>query len=166
VLAADFLTMKSSFLIVADRGNLKAYRVEAVPNGRAPRVHLVQAFTLPGAHLKISEVNTDQAGRFPVGSTPAQSQGRHQNSIAERHYEIETGKRLARRLAEHIEDVLKQEQPRNWSFAAPSEINHAILDELEPSYRSNIAENLPLDLVNLPPHELLDRFSVRAVEAA
>src|SRR5215218_6279935 len=103
--------MKSSFLILADRGNLKAYRVEKVPNDRPPRLHLVQGLTLPDAHTKISEKNTDQAGRFPVGSTPAQSQGRHQNSIAERHYEIETGKRLAKQLAEHITKILEQEQP-------------------------------------------------------
>jgi hypothetical protein len=70
--------MKSSFLIVADRGNLKAYRVEKVPGDRPPRVALVQAFTFTDAHLKITDKLSDMAGRFPVGSAPAQSQGSHQ----------------------------------------------------------------------------------------
>ena len=73
--------MKSSFIIVADRGNLKAFRVEKVPNGRPPRMQLVQAFTLTAPHLKISEINTDLAGRFPAGSGSAAAQGRHQNAI-------------------------------------------------------------------------------------
>ena len=60
--------MKSSFLIVTDRGNLKAYRVEKAAAERPPRLHLVQSIALAEAHAKTGEVNTDSAGRF-MGST-------------------------------------------------------------------------------------------------
>jgi hypothetical protein len=38
--------MNSYFFIVADRGNLKAYRAEEAPAGRSPRVKLVEAISL------------------------------------------------------------------------------------------------------------------------
>lgn len=156
--------MKSSFIIVADRGNLKAYRVEKVPNDRPPRLQLVQAFTLTGAHMKISEINTDMAGRFPSGSTPGQSQGRHQNAIAEQHdLPIEIDRRLVKQLAEHISSILRSEQPGSWAFAAPSMINRSVLSELDPSLVKLLGDNIQADLVNVEPSGLLDHFQgVRA----
>jgi hypothetical protein len=150
--------MKSSFIIVADRGNLKAFRVEKVPNGRPPRLHLVQAFTITDAHMKISEMNTDLAGRFPVGSTPAQSQGRHQNSIAEQHLDIEIDRRIVRQLADHIDTILKHEKPDFWSFAAPSAINRAVLSEVDQALAKGLTDNLQADLVNIAPGAILDHF--------
>jgi hypothetical protein len=156
--------MKSSLIIVADRGNLKAYRIEKVPNDRPPRVHLVQAFTLTGAHMKISEINTDLAGRFPVGSTPGQSQGRHQNAIAEQQgLPLEIDRRLIKQLAEHIETVLRDEKPGSWAFAAPSTINKSILAEVDQSLVRLLGDNIQSDLVNVEPNVLLDHFQgVRA----
>jgi hypothetical protein len=161
--------MKSSFLIIADRGNLKAFRVEKTANERPPRLQLIEALSLVEAHRKISEMNTDLAGRFSVGGAAAGARGnngRHQNSISDRHYEIEMGRRICRQLACHIASILRREQPDHWSFAAPPEINDAILDELEPGLRRHIAENIRLDLVNATAEEVLERFSVRPIEFA
>ncbi len=161
--------MKSSFLVIADRGNLKAFRVEKVTAGRPLRLHLVQSLSLTDAHTKISEKNTDLAGRFPVGGGPSSGRGggmRHQNSTSEKHYEIESDKRSAKHLAAEITTILRAEQPTAWSFAAPADINHAILDELDPALRKSLGENLPLDLVHSDPGELLERFTLRGVEAA
>ena len=152
--------MKSSFIIVADRGNLKAFRVEKVPNGRPPRLQLVQAFTLTEAHMKISEINTDMAGRFPVGSTPAQSQGRHQNAIAEqKHLGIEIDRRLVKQLAEHITSILRNEAPGSWALAAPAMINRSLLDELDPALVRQLTDNIQADLVNIETSDLLDHFA-------
>ena len=149
--------MKSSFIIVADRGNLKAFRVEKVPNGRPPRLHLVQAFTVTAAHMKISDINTDLAGSFPVASGGT-SQGRHQNSIAEQHLDIEIDRRIVRQLAEHIDSVLKHEQPEAWSFAAPATINRAILAEIDQGFAKSLADNVQADLVKIAPDGILDHF--------
>jgi hypothetical protein len=155
--------MKSSFLIVADRGNMKAYRVEKVPAGRPPRVAMVQAFTFTDAHLRTSDKLTDQAGRFPVGSTPGQSQGRHQNAIAERtQLDLETDRRLIKEVADSIKTVLSSEQPEHWSFAAPSTIHEAVLSQLEPALRQKLAEQVTADLVNIEPSKLLGHFSLVA----
>lgn len=122
-------------------------------------MQLVQAFTLTAPHLKISEINTDMAGRFPVGSTPAQSQGRHQNAIAEQNnLPIEIDKRIVRQLAEHITDILRQEQPGAWAFAAPAMINRAVISELDPAIARQLTENIQQDLVNIDPTEIIDHF--------
>jgi hypothetical protein len=159
--------MKSSFFIVADRGNLKAFRAEKSAMDRPPRLQLVRALNLTEGVSKILDINTDQDGRFPVGAGPASGKGggngRHQNSTAERHYEIEFDKRAARVLAQQISELLKEEQPAAWSFAAPSEIKNAILDALPDADRRNLTEVIPCDLVNVNTNEILEHFSqVRA----
>lgn len=149
--------MKSSFFIVADRGNLKAFRAEKVPADRPPRLQLVQAFTLTDAHMKIAEKHTDMAGAFPSGT------GGFQNSHAERHYNVESDRRAAKQLAAHIHSILTQEQPGWWSFAAPSDIHSTVVDQLDPQWRAKIAEHVDSDLVNTPETQLLRHFSeVRA----
>src|SRR6266511_3156951 len=138
--------MKSSFFIVADRGNLKAYRAEKVPADRPPRMQLVEAFTLTEAHLKPTDIFTDEAGAFPA-QTGAGSRQTFQNSTAERHYEVENNRRLVKQLAQHISSILRQEKVEWWSFAAPSEIHDAIVEHLEPAQRNRIAEHVTSDLV-------------------
>lgn len=145
--------MKSSFLIVADRGNLKAYRLEKAPTDRPHHVHLVQALSLADAHAKIGEVNTDVQGRRSSdGSVQVGGTG-------ERHYDLENNRRSARELADHIKALLKEHKPEAWSFAAPSGLNQSVLDELEPNLRNLVAENLQRDLVKVSPNDLLNHFT-------
>lgn len=143
--------MKSSFLIVTDRGNLKAYRVEKAAAERPPRLHLVQSISLAEAHAKTGEVNTDSAGRF-MGST------------SDRHYELENDRRSAKHLAEQITNLLREHHPDHWSFAAPAEINQPVLDHLDASLRKQVVQNVQRDLVKLSPGDLLEHFT--AVRAA
>lgn len=155
--------MKSSFLIVTDRGNFKAYRVEKAPEGRPPRVTLVQAFSMTDAHLKITDRDTDMAGRFSDGSALTHSQGRQQNSTAERHLDLETDRRLIREIAGHVTEVLEQHQPEAWSFAAPSTIHEAVLKQLDGKLLRHLGEQVTADLVKIEPAKLLSHFSeVRA----
>jgi hypothetical protein len=151
--------MKSSFFIVADRGNLKAYRAEKLPSDRPPRMQLVHAMTFTEAHLKPTDIFTDGAGAFPSQTGAGARQGLQSNSTAERHYEVENNRRLVRQLAQRITSILREEKIDWWSFAAPSEIHEAVVEQLEPGLRNRIAEHVASDLVNTPPPELLDHFS-------
>jgi hypothetical protein len=151
--------MKSSFFIVADRGNLKAYRAEKVPADRPPRMHLVETITLAEAHLKTTDIFTDEAGAFPAQTGAGSRQMVQGNSIAERHYDVENDRRLTKQLAQHIGNILRQENVEWWSFAAPSDIHDAIVTHLEPAVRNRIAEHVAADLVKIPASDLLDHFS-------
>lgn len=151
--------MNSYFFILADQGNLKAYRAEKAPGERPPRMVLVQALSLAEAHLSPAERFTDDFGAFPIQTGAGPRQTVQGNSAGEKHYDIEDTRRLVKQLGGHISEILRREKPEWWSFAAPAEIQEAVLAELEPDFREHLAERLPRDLVNTPPQGLLEHFS-------
>lgn len=145
--------MKSELLIVADRAHMKVYTVEK-PGGRARMPHLLEDFTVDEVHDRYADRYTDEAGAFPNGASLGQG-----NSIAERMtLEAEHEMRYFRKLASHLQEVVRARQPDRWLFAAPSEINGAILDGLPNDCRKTLVENVPKDLVNQPVAGLLAHF--------
>lgn len=144
----------TSLIIVADRGGVKAYRVNDTPN-RGASLQLVQAFDITDAHGRYDEKLTDQAGRFPVSD----GNGRHANAIAERTaLETENERRICRQLAEHIADIVKRESAEGWSFAAPSSIHTSITELLPSSIRNRVVEHVKSDLVKTEPSKLSTHF--------
>jgi hypothetical protein len=145
----------SSLIIVADRGSLKAYKVNETPT-RGPSLQLVQAFNITDAHGKMSDKLTDMAGRFPVSDGGT---GRHMNSIAERtQLETETDRRIYRQLVDEIVKVVKGDGAAGWSFAAPTAIHGAIVDLLPAGVRDRIVEHVKSDLVKIEPAKLHTHF--------
>ena len=149
----------SSLVIVADRGGLKAYKVNETPT-RGPSLQLIQAFNIMDAHGRMQDKVTDRAGAFPDAAGPGQM-----NSIAERQgIETETDRRIHRELAEFIADVVKRDGAAGWSFAAPSTIHGAVTDLLPREVRDRIIEHVQADLVNIEPVKLTGRFrSLQAI---
>jgi hypothetical protein len=145
-----------SLLIVADRGCLKVFHVEETPSfGRMARLR--ETRHIDAAHGRYRDKFTDQAGAFPTGGTAGQG-----NSIGERmSLETEEDVRIFRTLAGHITELLQDHHER-WGFAAPSEINGAILDELEPDLRNRLTLNLGSDLIHVEPSRLLRYFGAEA----
>ncbi|MGH7938663.1 MAG: host attachment protein [Bryobacteraceae bacterium] len=144
----------TSLIIVADRGSLKAYRVEDTPT-RGASLQLVQALELTDAHGRYDDKLTDQAGRFPVSD----GNGRHANSIAERTaLETETEKRICKQLADRISEVVKKEATDGWSFAAPAPIHAAISDLLPRPIRNRVVEHVKSGLVKTEPAKLRNHF--------
>lgn len=146
----------TSLIVVADRGSLKAYRVDETPT-RGPSLRLIQAFDVTDAHGRLVDKVTDQAGRFPVGDGGAG--GRHMNAIAERQtFAGEYDRRIYRQLAEEIAGIVRREKPEGWSFAAPSEIYAHILELLPREVRDQVVEHVKSDLVKVEPAKLLTHF--------
>ena len=155
----------ASLVVVADRGSVKAYKVNETPN-RGPGLQLLRAFELTDAHGRYQDKLTDQAGRFPVGDGGgAAGSGRHMNAIAERQgLETENDRRIFKQLAENIAEVVKSEGAEGWSFAAPAQIHSAIVDLLPQVVRDRIVEHVHADLVNIEMANLPQRFrSLRPV---
>jgi hypothetical protein len=143
----------STLVVVADRGSLKAYKVNETPN-RGPSLQLVQAFNIMDAHGRFQDKMTDQAGAFPDAAGPGSM-----NSIAERQgIGNETDRRIHRELADYIADVVKREGVEGWSFAAPSTIHSAIMDLLPNEVRDRVVEHVNSDLVNIEPAKLAGHF--------
>jgi hypothetical protein len=145
----------TSLIIVADRGSLKAYRVDETPT-RGPSLRLIQAFDLTDAHGKLVDKVTDLAGRFPVSDRAG---GRHANSIAERtQLETETDRRIHKQLADQIVKIIDRSGKEGWSFAAPAEIHGAIVDLLPRAARDRIVEHVKSDLVKIESAKLPSHF--------
>lgn len=146
----------TSFVVVTDRGSLKAYRVDETPT-RGPSLRLVQAFDLTDAHGKLIDKVSDQAGRFPV--TDAAGSHRGAASIAERtQLDSETDRRIYKQLAEEITKIVTEKGKEGWSFAAPPEIHSAIVDLLPGRVRDRIVEHVKSDLVKVEPAKLPAHF--------
>jgi hypothetical protein len=142
------------FLIVADRGAVKAFAVEETPRQtRMPR--LVATLQVSAAPDKYRNQFTDQAGGFPNGGSAGQG-----NSIAERlslRDELEI--RAVREVARHIEQLLAQHQPVRWGLAALPEICNTILDLLPAARRDSLMRIVKRDLNTVQAHELIEQFA-------
>jgi hypothetical protein len=145
----------TSLVIVADRGSLKAYRVDETPT-RGPSLKLIQAFDITDAHGKLIDKLTDLAGRFPVTESAGAHRG--QASIAESKLETETERRINKELADQIAKIINGSSGAGWSFAAPSEIHSAIIDLLPGRVRDRIVEHVKSDLVKVEPAKLPNHF--------
>jgi hypothetical protein len=145
----------TSLVIVADRGSLKAYRVEETPT-RGPSLQLVQALNFTDAHGRLIDKVTDMAGRFPVSDGMF---GRHVNSAGERAtIETEIDRRIYKELADQIVKIVSDNKKDGWSFAAPPEIHGAVVDLLPRAVRDRIVEHVKSDLVKVEPAKLISRF--------
>ena len=148
--------MKNTMVVVADLGCLKAYRLENDEANRTPRLQLLEHYHSAEAHSKLVDKVTDSSGRFPRG---AGSNGGNAMSDGERHnIELETRKRLVRQLAQRFNALARGKDVERCLVAASREINHLLLDELDPQVRGKIALNLSADLTKVGPGKLLRHF--------
>lgn len=143
----------TSLIIVADRGSLKAYRVNETPT-RGPSLKLIQAFNVTDAHGKLVDKVTDLAGRYAAND----GSGMHQASIAETKLETETERRINKQLADQITKIAKSDGIDGWSFAAPSSCHNAIVELIATDVRSRIVEFVKSDLVKVEPAKLPSHF--------
>jgi hypothetical protein len=80
-------------------------------------------------------------------------------SDGERHnIELESRKRLVRQLAQRLNGLVGSKEIERCLLAASREINHQLLEELEPLVRAKIEKNLPVDLTKLERAEIMGHF--------
>jgi hypothetical protein len=148
--------MKNTLIVVVDLGCLKAFRVDNGLN-RTPRLELIEQFENPAAHNRLVERVTDLSGRFPRGA--AKQANGNAMSDGERHnIELEQRKRFVRDLARRVNSLARNEDIERCFLAASREINHQLVEELEPRVRAKIEKNLSADLTKLERADILGRF--------
>ena len=149
--------MKNTLVVVTDLGCLKAYRLENHHPDRPPRLEPVEEFNNAAAHGKLGDKVTDLSGRFPRRTGAQHTTGAM--SDGERHnIELESRKRLVRQLAQRLNRLLGSKEVERCLLAASREINHQLLEELEPLARAKIEKNIPVDLTKLDRAEILGHF--------
>jgi hypothetical protein len=148
----------NTLLVVADLGGFKAFKLENNnhPLSQAPRLELLEHFSNPEAHGRIVDKVSDSSGRFPRGAS-ARSAGAM--SDGERHnIELESRKRFIRQLAQRLNILARSQDVDRCFLAASREINHPLLEELEPQVRAKIVKNVPADLTKMGRAEILSHF--------
>jgi hypothetical protein len=149
--------MKNTLLVVTDLAGFKAYRLDNGRPQRSPRLELLEEFSLAEAHERLVDQVSDLSGRFPRSTggpnlTGAMSDGERHN------IEREQRKRLVRQLAQRLSALLLKTAVERCYLAASREINHQLIEELDPRVRGAIAQNLPADLTKIDKAELLRHF--------
>jgi hypothetical protein len=149
--------MKNTLVVVTDLACLKAFRLENHHPNRTPRLELVEEFNNADAHGKLGDKVSDLSGRFPRRAGVANSRGAM--SDGERHnIELESRKRLVRQLAQRFNSLARGPDVERCLLAASREINHQLLEELEPQVRAKIEKNVSADLTKLEQAEILQHF--------
>ena len=148
--------MKNTLVVVADLACLKAYRLDQSELNRTPRLEPVEEVETPEAHGKLVDRVSDLAGRFPRGGpTPngsAMADGERHN------IDRELRKRLVRQLARRFNQLARGKEIERCLLAASKEINHQLLEELEPEVRAKIFKNVSADLTTVERTAILDHF--------
>jgi hypothetical protein len=128
----------SSLIVLADRGSLRAYRVQETPT-RGVHLELVQAFEI-----------TD------VMSAPTM---RHRTPMTDWHeLETETDRRACKELATEIAKIVRRNPGKGWAFAAPASISAKVVEHLPREMQERIVEHVESDLVKLPAAALPSHF--------
>ena len=128
----------SSLIIVADRGSLRAYRVQETPT-RGPRLELIQAFELTDVMNA-----TTMRHATPMTDWPQ--------------LEAEMDRRACKELAAEITKILRRNPGEDCSFAAPGSIYSKVVEDLPREIQERIVEHVRSDLVKLPATALLSHF--------
>jgi hypothetical protein len=149
--------MKSTILVVSDLAGFKAYRIDNGRLNRTPRLELIEEYSNAGAHDRLVDQVTDLSGRFPRGTGVSNHTGAM--SDGERHnIELEQRKRLVRHLAQRLNSLILKAEVERCFLAASREINHQLLEELDPRVRAIIEKNLQADLTKTDKSDLLRHF--------
>jgi hypothetical protein len=145
--------MKNTLVVVADLGCFKAFKLENHQPNRAPRLEPLEQFDNPEAHGHLVDKVSDLSGRFPRGTIGgAMSDGERHN------IQLEMRKRFVRQLAQRLNALARNPEFETCLLAASKEINHQLMEELEPQVRAKVEKNVPADLTKLDRAEILSRF--------
>jgi hypothetical protein len=146
--------MSQLFIVIADRGRLRMFSAESTE--ARLRLRSLADTQLVEPRLKTSEKYADQAGRRDnPGDAMTFGSTNEQLTVG-----IEEDKRIFEHLGKSINALLHEHAAERWVFAAPSEVNNAILESVDASLKARLEENLKLDLVNVPTDEVAGHFNI------
>ena len=143
-------------IITADLGRLRAFRVKPSDDQTRDNYVVQEIETAPLEHTpqSISELTSDQAGRFSSDGSGGMSHGEAHG------IEREEERRLIAQLAERIGGVIDSEKPVGWFLAAPQTINARLLEGIPAAHQKTLRENRSQDLSKVAANDLGKRFGV------
>lgn len=142
-------------LITANLGRIRAFRVK--PSADPARDNkVVEEIDTPPLRLtphSISDLTSDQSGRFSADGGPGMSHGEPHG------IELEEERRLITQLSQIIHNLVTSEHPESWGLALPKTISARVLSGL-PARTLPPVDHRTQDLCKLPANEIGKRFGV------
>jgi len=146
------MTLENTIIIVADLGELKAFKVEehegTVRNEMkiSHSLKLINDENFISGRKKSSQVVSDRSGNFEGGTLE------NHNSTTERE------NRTIKDIAEDIDMIVKEMQPQQVFLAFPKEHNHELSNKLAQETKAVLTKNVAADLVKTDKEKLLSHF--------
>lgn len=154
--------MRPQFIIITDRGTMKAAWISPTLPNRPPQLKVVEELAFVGPHQHYVEQVTDMAGVYAAAESSSGQQGgqprRAPSSISEVHWKIEADRRAVEDLVGAITKVLEREKPEFWSLSIPRDIHNMLVERLPQIYRDRLVRVLPKDLVRADPENIFAHF--------
>lgn len=147
------MELDNTIIIVASAGELKAYQTvkhEDIYDNELKinyALELIFAVDIIDGRKKLHEIVSDANGRIDHGS------------IEEHSVEKELENRTLKEVAEDIDMIVKQKQPKALFLAFPKEKNAELMEKLTPETKAVLKKNVALDLVKTDKNKLLDYFN-------
>jgi len=147
----------NELIIVADMGNLKAYRIVKDPLKLASdKMELIQETAIRESRAKASEKFADTAGRFYLGGGTAGTAA----GYGEPHtIESEEERRAVKFLAGEIIVLVHKEGCKRWYMAVDKNINNQVLASLPPEIKATLKKNITANLTKTEKTRIMDHFS-------
>lgn len=146
------MKLDNTVIIVADLGELRAYKTvkhEDIYNNELKinySLELIDAEDFIEGRKKLHELKSDADGR------------RNHGTIEELNVKETIEKRTLSEVADDINMIRKQTQPKALFLAFPKESNAELTEKLAPETKAVLKKNLALDLVKVKKDELLSYF--------
>jgi hypothetical protein len=149
--------MNKTLIITTDLGTFKAFEVIERLQASSRSLLDLDSFETVHADNRISRRLANQAGQFGKGATSFAAINDGANG--ERHnIQLEDNRRSLEIIASRIQEIVSDPKVDAWFFAAPAEINAAILNRVSATAKAKIVRNLKCNLVNAPKDDLIERF--------
>ncbi|ADN08654.1 host attachment protein [Sulfurimonas autotrophica] len=146
------MKLDNTVIIVADVGELKAYEVkkhEDIFNNELKinySLELIDDENFIEGRKKLQELKSDANGRINHGS------------IEEHNVEEEIEKRTLKEVAQDINTIVQQTNPKSLFLAFPKESNKELVEKLSQETKAVLKKNLELDLVKADKEKILTHF--------
>jgi hypothetical protein len=149
--------MKTSVIIVADMGTLKAYHTRETSLVHRRKADLIKKIVYTKAHTRLHDQVTDGRGSYR-GSGDARSSRKGQGEAHQMESEMLT--KAVRGLAHDIEGVIVHTPADQYFLSVPKSIHNAVTSEMKKNIFGKLTNVLALDLTKDTIEDVRKRFKV------
>lgn len=146
------MTLENTIIIVADLGELKAFKVEEHEGTVRNQMKISHS-------LKLINDENFIRGRKKLGEVMSDSSGNFTGDTLDGHHVMrERENRAIKDIAQDIDMMVKEMQPQQVFLAFPKAHNHELTDKLAQETKAVLVKNVAADLVKTNKEQLLSHF--------